>query len=50
MTDKQVLDLARDLWNAYEYALPDTPARVAKVVFMSLEKNGYTVCEAVEIK
>jgi len=42
-TDKQILDLAVDLWNAYEYGLPDTPAQVAKVVFMSLKKNGYTV-------
>jgi hypothetical protein len=41
--DKQILDLAVDLWNAYEYGLPDTPAQVAKVVFMSLKKNGYTV-------
>jgi hypothetical protein len=43
MTREQVLDLAKDLWDAYEYGLPDTPARVAKMVFMSLERNGYKV-------
>lgn len=43
ITDKQILDLAVDLWNAYEYGLPDTPAQVAKVVFMSLKKNGYII-------
>lgn len=43
ITDKHILDLAVDLWNAYEYGLPDTPAQVAKVVFMSLHKNGYTI-------
>ena len=49
-TDKQILDLAVDLWNAYEYGLPDTPAQVAKVVFMSLKKNGYSICLVAETK
>ncbi len=42
-TNKKILDLAKDLWDVYEYGLPDTPAQVAKMVFQSLKKNGYTV-------
>jgi hypothetical protein len=40
-----ILSIARGLWAAYETGLPDTPARVAKVVIASLEKNGYVISE-----
>ena len=40
-----ILVIARGLWAAYETMLPDTPARVAKVVIASLEQNGYVISE-----
>ena len=43
MNNDTILVIARGLWAAYETMLPDTPARVAKVVIASLEKNGFTI-------
>ena len=50
MSNDTILVIARGLWAAYETMLPDTPARVAKVVIASLEQNGYSVCLAAETK
>lgn len=43
MSNDTILVIARGLWAAYETMLPDTPARMAKVVIASLEKGGYTI-------
>ena len=43
MNHEIILVIARALWAAYETGLPDTPARVAKVVLAALEKEGYYV-------
>ena len=37
------LMLARVLWKQFEFELPDTPARVVKVIFKELEKNNYKI-------
>jgi hypothetical protein len=33
--------IAHALWAYYEYGLPDTPGRMAKVVMAYLEREGY---------
>jgi hypothetical protein len=43
LNNDTILVIARGLWAAYETMLPDTPARVAKVVIASLEENGFTI-------
>ena len=43
MSNDIILVIARGLWDAYETGLPDTPARVAKVVIAALEKDGYSI-------
>lgn len=43
MNNDIILAIAKGLWSAYDTMLPDTPARVAKVVIASLEQNGFTI-------
>jgi hypothetical protein len=43
LNNEIILVIAKALWAAYETSLPDTPARVAKVVIASLEKDGYQI-------
>ena len=43
MNNEVILVAAKGLWAAYETNMPDTPARVAKVVLSALEKEGYYV-------
>ena len=50
MNNDVILVIARALWASYETMLPDTPARVAKVVIASLEQNGYSVGLVAETK
>jgi hypothetical protein len=48
MNNEIILVIARGLWAAYETSLPDTPARVAKVVIAALEKKGLTINASVQ--
>ena len=48
MNNDTILVIARGLWAAYETGLPDTPARVAKVVIAALEKEGLTINASIQ--
>jgi hypothetical protein len=43
-TDLEKL-IAKQLWHYFEFELPDTPQRVAKALFVILEKGGYTIAQ-----
>jgi hypothetical protein len=48
MKNEIILVIARGLWAAYEMDLPDTPARVAKVIIAALEKEGLTINASIQ--
>jgi len=41
-TDLEKL-IAKQLWNYFEFELPDTPQRVARALIVIVEKGGYTI-------
>jgi hypothetical protein len=35
--------IAKQLWNYFEFELPDTPQRVARALMVIVQKNGFTI-------
>jgi hypothetical protein len=43
MTSDLEKHISKQLWNYFEFELPDTPQRVARALLVIVEKGGYVI-------